>query len=172
MKYYLPLLFFSFSFLNCGRDNSETDEIPMQKKPWKKETTCDWCKTDLPDNAFCYYDKIKFLNRTGNGLYELDSIYLDRSPLPCYYVHSYKKKNWINKHPYNSRKYSLSTLLLNTSIEYDFEGNGFRLSPYDLLLQPYPIYKFCGIKCVKNFNENVKFSKPLNSKFMFTNNDN
>lgn len=99
MKYYLPLLFFSFSFLNCGRDNSETDEIPMQKKPWKKETTCDWCKTDLPDNAFCYYDKIKFLNRTGNGLYELDSIYLDDPHyLAIMFTHTRKRIGLTNIH--------------------------------------------------------------------------
>lgn len=170
MKYYLPLLFFSFCFLNCGRDNSDSEELIQEDFYIKKrKNPCDWCKSELPDNAFCYYDEVIFSSKSGDGVYDLDSIYFDRSPLPRYYVLSDDKKNWKKLHPFKSRKYTLSTLLLNTNV---VEGPVFLNSPNDFVLKLKTSYSFCSIKCVKNFNENVKFSKPLNSKFEFTNNDN
>jgi hypothetical protein len=168
MKYYLPVLFFSLCLFNCGRDNSKTKDIPLKDDFALAERTCDWCKSELPDNAFCYYDEVRFSSRSGGGMYDLDSIYLDRSPLPKYYIISGNEKEWRNQHPFIATKYSLSTLLLQAKIF----GVGYHDARGVSSLQPFPVYQLCSIKCVKSFNESVKFSKPLNSKFMFTNNDN
>lgn len=165
---------------SCNEKKIETTKLFSEESNKEdKISTCDWCNSNVPvEEAFFYIDWVSFHTNKQSGPLYLDSMFLSSNKKGKLYFTGKLTNEWVELNKFKLKAdvdsarwcciYDLpkdNSILYNLTTSFDFVKTD-SMKDDQFYIEGKNNFEFCSLKCMNEFNEEIKLNKPINTRLL------